>query len=170
MPPAAMNDEHAVEIDREYDAWLVRLSQTYESVQYCCRYRLGDPALAERAAVEVIAGLLARPQVWQYFGLPFSGRVAKLTEQCLAEVPARAGSSAVGAGFDEVRDALAALPPPDRMRFVEMCVEGHDEAALATAMDCSEETARRGWAQTLGRLRDIADRAIGGERDAARLE
>ena len=80
--------------DIEYEAWLTRVEMTREAIANCCRFRLDhDVALAERVSVEVIAGLLARPRVFQYFGLPFSGRVAHLTEVGLA----RAQEGAAGA-------------------------------------------------------------------------
>jgi DNA-directed RNA polymerase specialized sigma24 family protein len=170
MTLPAEDHEQQVDVEREYEAWLVRLSQTYASVMHCCRYRLGSPALAERVAVEVIAGLIARPKVWQYFGLPFSGRVAKLTEGSLADAAERGARSPGGLRFDELHDALAALPPPDRARFVEVCIEGRDDVALAVALRCDEEAARRGWEETLARLREIAARATRGESDAAGLD
>ena len=36
----------------------------------------------------MVAGLIARPQVFRYFGLPYSGRIAKLAEARLAEAAA----------------------------------------------------------------------------------
>ncbi|MDN5856734.1 MAG: hypothetical protein L0K86_28635, partial [Actinomycetia bacterium] len=56
----------------EYAAWLDRVRATYEAVRYTCAHRLADPALAEQVSVQVVAGMVARPAVFRYFGLPYS--------------------------------------------------------------------------------------------------
>jgi DNA-directed RNA polymerase specialized sigma24 family protein len=145
-------------IDTEYAAWLERVDMTRESIANCCVHRLqGDRAAAERVSIEVIGGLLARPRVFQYFGLPFSGRVAHLAELGLAR--ARDGAAPAGCSWTVLRAALAELPGEHRETVVLACVEGYDDAHLAEALGCDESAARERREAALERLREMAWRA-----------
>ena len=62
--------DHPDELASEWDAWRERVRATYEAVEYTCAHRLADATLAGPVAVQVVAGLIARPQVFRYFGLP----------------------------------------------------------------------------------------------------
>jgi hypothetical protein len=110
----------------EYAGWLDRVRATYEAVCYTCAHRLRDPRLAEQVSVQVIAGMVARPGVFRYFGLPYSGRIARLAEARLAE--ADAGRLATVCSWAELRDALGAVPPRHQEVLVATCVRG-DTAA-----------------------------------------
>jgi hypothetical protein len=117
----------------EYAGWLDRVRATYEAVCYTCRHRLSDPRLAEQVSVQVIAGMVARPGVFRYFGLPYSGRIARLAEARLAE--ADSGRLARVCTWAELRDALGAVPPGHQAVLVATCVRGEDadeNARLAT--------------------------------------
>jgi hypothetical protein len=135
----------------EYADWLSRLQMTRESVAYCCFHRLGrDSALAERVSVEVAAGLLARPKVFQYYGLPFSGRIAHLTEMGIAR--ATAGRPGGRCTWTVVHEALAALTLEQQEVVVQICVEGCDDDALAAVLGCDEAEAQRRREDALVRL------------------
>lgn len=135
----------------EYEAWLSRVRMICESVAYCCFHRLGrDAALAERVSVEVAAGLLARPKVFQFYGLPFSGRVAHLTERGIAR--ASAGEDGGRCAWPVVHAALTELTLEEQEVVVHVCVEGCDDDALHAALGCDELEAARRREATLARL------------------
>jgi len=155
-------------IDTEYAAWLERVDMTRESIANCCVHRLhGDRVAAERVSIEVIGGLLARPRVFQYFGLPFSGRVAHLAELGLAR--ARDGVVLDGCSWAVLREALAGLPAEDRETVVLACVEGYDDARLAEALGCDEAAARARRERALARLAELALRAVPTQTEAKEL-
>ncbi|PLS83887.1 MAG: hypothetical protein CYG60_20840 [Actinobacteria bacterium] len=124
-----------------YEEWLERLSATYEAVTYCCFHRLKDRAPAERVSAEVVAEMLARPKVFQYFGLPFSGQIGRLTEPRISR--ARQGEVGSGASWQQLRAALLEVPREEQRAFVLTCIEGCSDAEIAAALGCDEETARR---------------------------
>lgn len=123
----------------EYAAWLDRVRATYEAVRYTCAHRLADPALAEQVSVQVVAGMVARPAVFRYFGLPYSGRIARLAEARIAE--ADAGELATVCGWAELRDRLVSLPQEHREALVVTCLRGGDVEELAVVAGCDEATA-----------------------------
>ncbi|MEA2127823.1 MAG: hypothetical protein QOJ85_714 [Solirubrobacteraceae bacterium] len=135
----------------EYADWLDRVRMTRESVAYCCFHRLHrDAALAERVSVEVLAGLLARPKVFQYYGLPFSGRIAHLTEMAIGRATERLpGGACTWAVLEE---ALVGLPLEQQEVVVQVCVEGCDDGDLAAILGCAEAEAQRRCEETLARL------------------
>src|SRR6185312_9041852 len=104
------------ELAAEWDAWRERVRATYEAVEYTCAHRLADATLAGPVAVQVVAGLIARPQVFRYFGLPYSGRIAKLAEARLAE--AAAGELATVCGWADLSARLDAVPREHRDALV----------------------------------------------------
>ena len=137
----------------EWAEWRERVRATYEAVEYTCAHRLADAALAGPVAVQVVAGLIARPQVFRYFGLPYSGRIAKLAEARLAE--AAAGELAAVCGWAELSGRLDAMPESHRDALIVTCVRGEDDAALAAAWGCDEATAVAAHAAMLGYLREL---------------
>jgi DNA-directed RNA polymerase specialized sigma24 family protein len=150
----ALRQEYEAWLVREYEAWLERLRMTYEALTNCCYYRLeGDRGAAERVSMQVITGLLAKPRMFQYFGLPFSGRVAHLGELSIAE--ARSGVVPAGSTWEELRAALTQLSPGEREVIVLACIDGRDDAGLAAALECDERTAAARREATLRHLGDI---------------
>lgn len=142
-----------------FEEWLARLEMTRESIGYCCLHRLaGDRAAAERVSVEVVAGLLARPRVFQYFGLPFSGRVAHLAERGIAG--ALGGASQSTCTWESLRDELVRLSPAEQQVLVLTCVEGYDDARLAASLQTDEASAARRREAVLERLQRCADLAL----------
>lgn len=142
-----------------YAEWLERVEMTRESIGYCCFHRLNrDRALAERVSVGVVAGLLARPLVFQYFGLPFSGRVAHLAEQGIAR--AAQGMRDQVCAWEVLRGELLTLAPQEQEVVVYACVEGYDDPELAAALHCDEESARRRRDEVVERLRRCAEPAL----------
>ncbi len=137
----------------EWDAWRERVRATYEAVAYTCAHRLADATLAEPVAVQVVAGLIARPQVFRYFGLPYSGRIAKLAEARLAE--AAAGELAAVCGWAYLSERLDTVPRAHRDALVVTCVRGEDDATLAAAWGCDEAAAAAGHAAMLTYLREL---------------
>jgi hypothetical protein len=144
----------------DYAQWLVRISQTYEAVANCCYARLRDRAVAEEASTEVIAGLLARPMVWRFYGLPFSGRVAMLTEKALAAANERARPGAGRGGWIELRSSLARISQESQEVFVMTCVDGYGDPELAGALGCEEEDAKRRRDAMLQELRELSSRTL----------
>jgi hypothetical protein len=148
-------DEAAVSA---YEDWLERLEMTYESVAHCCAYRLHDRALAERASLDVVAGLIARPRVFRHFGLPFSGRVAHLAE--LAMVEARAGRSSGGGDWLALRSGLREVPFDQQRVFVLTCIEGYADPELAAALGSDEMTAGELREAALELVNDVCRRVL----------
>jgi hypothetical protein len=126
-------------IAQDFAEWLDRVRATFEAVQYTCAHRLMDPSLAEQVSVQVVAGMVSRPGVFRYFGLPYSGRIAKLAEARLAE--ADAGELITVCGWVELLDRLTHLPDEHRGALVVMCVRGEDVESLAAVLSCDEASA-----------------------------
>lgn len=137
-----------------YEEWLERLSATYEAVAYCCFHRLKDRASAERVSVEVVAEMLARPKVFQYFGLPFSGQIGRLTEPRISR--ARQGDVGSGASWQQLRVGLLEVPLEQQGAFVLTCIEGCSDAEIAAALGCDEETAKRRRESMTGLLQGLS--------------
>ena len=140
----------------EYDEWLRRLSATYDAVAYCCLFRLGDRALADRVSARVVAGMIARPNVFRHFGLPYSGRIGHLAEPLIAQ--AREGALAPGGDWTRLRRALAEISAADQKVFLLSCCEGYDDAALADALGCDERQARERRKHMLELWEDLSRR------------
>lgn len=138
----------------EYAAWLDRVRATYEAVQYTCAHRLADPTLAEQVAVQVAAGLVSRPSVFRYFGLPYSGRIARLAEARIAE--ADAGGLATVCVWAELRAQLERMPVRHREVLVVTCVRGGDVEALAAELSCDEAAAERWHEEMLAYMLEVA--------------
>jgi hypothetical protein len=149
-----VTDADRAALDAEWAEWLDRVRATYEAVAYTCAHRLDDPALAPPLAVQVVAGLVARPAVFRYFGLPYSGRIAKLAEAGLAK--AAVGELATVCSWGELRERLATMPRPHRDAFVVMCVRGDDVDALATVFGGEVAEAEAGHAAMLAYVRELA--------------
>lgn len=142
------------ELASDWDAWFQRVRATFEAVRYTCAHRLADTALAEPVAVQVVAGLISRPSVFRYFGLPYSGRIARLAEARIAE--ADAGGLATVCGWVELRERLAGMPRGHRDVLVVTCVRGDDVEALAATLGCDEQSAKAGRAAMLAYMHELA--------------
>ena len=138
----------------EYAEWLDRVTATYQAVSYTCRVRLGDAAAAEAVAVRVATGLVARPAVFRHWGLPYSGRIAKLAEDAIAD--ARAGRVTATGQWESFRRALAAVPAEAQTTFVLTCVEGLGDEQVAQRCSCDTATAGRRRAGVLDHMRALA--------------
>ncbi len=128
-------------MEQDFAEWLERVRATFEAVRYTCAHRLADPTLAEQVSVQVVAGMVSRPGVFRYFGLPYSGRIAKLAEARLAE--ADAGELVTVCGWPELLGRLVNLPDEHREALVVMCVRGADVESLAAVLCCDEVSAER---------------------------
>jgi hypothetical protein len=157
----------------EYAAWLDRVSATYEAVAYTCGYRLHDRELGRRVSAAVVAGLVRRPGVFRYQGLPFSGRIASLAEPLLAE--AREGRLPAGPEWAQLRGALTRLPPDVQEVFVLSCVHGRDVLEVAANLGCGRDAASRRCDEALRMMRELTSEPVPGsparkgEMDAAGL-
>jgi hypothetical protein len=139
----------------EFDLWLERVRATHAAVLFTCTSRLrGDRAAAAQVAVQVLAGLVSRPSVFRYFGLPFSGRIARLAETRLAE--AAAGELATVCGWQQLSERLEAIPDEHREVLVATCVRGDDMATLATGLLCDEDAAAARHAAMLRFMLELA--------------
>jgi DNA-directed RNA polymerase specialized sigma24 family protein len=136
VPAAGVAD---ATVARDFAEWLERVRATFEAVQYTCAHRLADPTLAEQVSVQVVAGMVSRPGVFRYFGLPYSGRIARLAEARIAE--ADAGDLTTVCRWSELRDRLVQLPDEHREALVVSCVRGGDIGALAEVLSCAESVA-----------------------------
>jgi hypothetical protein len=152
--PETITRELPEDITREFAAWLDRVSATFAAVRYTCSHRLAEPALAEQVGVQVVAGMVARPAVFRYFGLPFSGRIARLAEARIAE--ADAGELATVCGWTGIWERLVALPDEHRVTLVVTCVRGGDLGDLAVALACDEAGAGAASAALLAHMTELA--------------
>lgn len=158
-PGGAPRSGHAVTLRPDYAEWLTRVETTYQAVAYTCRVRLGDVADGEAVAVRVAEGLLARPRVFRYWGLPFSGRIASLAEDAIAAVGR--GDDAPHRTWPEIRADLADLAPDEQHAVVLVCVEGCTDEELASALGCDAAAAVERRAGALARLRTVSTGPLG---------
>lgn len=158
-----MRDEAATEFEQSllpgYEEWLDRLSATYRSVAHCCRYRLQDRAAAERISMEVVAEMLARPKVFRYFGLPFSGQLATLAEPRIARV--RQGMR-MGGNMDwpEFLVRLRGVSKERQEVFLLTCIEGYTDPDVAVALGCDEDAARLRRESIMDSLRELSESVL----------
>lgn len=138
----------------EFTEWLDRVCATYQAVEYTCSHRLADPALAEPVAVQVAAGLISRPSVFRYFGLPYSGRIARLAEARIAE--AHAGELATVCGWPQLRERMEQIPRAHREVLVVTCVRGADIESLATTLGCDAAAAAARHEAMLSFMHELA--------------
>lgn len=124
-----------------YEEWLERLSATYGSVAHCCRYRLQDHAAAEAISMEVVAEMLARPKVFRYFGLPFSGQLATLAEPRIARVQ-RGITVGGNMEWQEFLVRLRGVSKEHQEVFLLTCIEDYTDPEVADALGCDEDAAR----------------------------
>ena len=139
----------------EYRHWLERLRATYEAVGYTCGHRLHDRELGTQVGAAVVAGLVSRPGVFRYQGLPFSGRIATLAStRCASASEGRLPSVP---DWCDLWAALTRVPPEVQDAFVLSCVHGQDVAEISANLGCSEDSARSRCADALRMMRGIAD-------------
>jgi DNA-directed RNA polymerase specialized sigma24 family protein len=101
--------------------------------------------------------------VFRHWGLPYSGRIAKLAEAGIAD--ARAGRAVGGGSWPVFRAALAAVPAEHQVCLVATCVEGLGDDALAEVWGCDTAAAGARRAETLAHMKELAvrcgdDRAV----------
>ncbi len=142
-----------------YEEWLERLSATYNSVAHCCRYRLQDRAAAESVSMEVVAEMLARPKVFRFFGLPFSGQLAKLAEPRIARV--QRGTTMGGSmEWQEFLVRLRDVSKEHQEVFLLTCIEGYTDREVAVALGCDEDAARLRRESTMGLLQELSESVL----------
>lgn len=127
------------DVPAAYEDWLERLRATYQSVVYCCRYQVGDERASQAVGVRVVAGLVGKPGVFKYSGLPFSGRLARYTERGIAD--AKAGVLPFGVGWDVFIERLRQVPPAHQEFMVLGWVDGRDDQAFAELRGCDAAAA-----------------------------
>jgi hypothetical protein len=138
----------------DYAEWLDRVRATFEAVRYTCTHRLADASLAEQVSVQVVAGMVARPGVFRYFGLPYSGRIARLAEARIAE--ADAGELATVCTWSELRERLEQMPTHHRAVLAATCVRGDNIESLAAVLGCDHAAAEAEHAAMLAFMRELA--------------
>ena len=159
-----MRNEVATESGQDllpgYEGWLERLSATHNAVAYCCRHRLRDRVAAECVSAEVVAEMLARPRVFGYYGLPFSGQIGRLAEPRIARV--RQGTPVVGGDSDweELLASLRGVSKEHQEVFLLTCLEGYSDPEIANALGCDEDTARLRRENTLDLLRGFSESIV----------
>ena len=146
----------AGELTPEYAAWLDRVTATFDAVSYTCRIRMRDPEAARAVALRVATGLVSRPAVFRHWGLPYSGRIAKLAEDGIAD--AAAGRLVPRGSWADFRAALLDVTPEDQDTVVLACVEGLDADALAAHWACGVDEAAARRAGTIAHLKELAVR------------
>jgi len=159
-----MRDEIAMEPRQDllpgYEEWLKRLTATYNAVAYCCFHRLRDRKAAECVSAEVVAEMLARPKVFGYYGLPFSGQIGRLAEPRIDR--ARQGKT-VGegdSGWQELLIRLRGVSEEHQVVFVLTCIEGYTDPEIGAALGCDEETARLRRENTTNLLRELSESIV----------
>ena len=142
-----------------YEEWLERLSATYGSVAHCCLYRLQDRAAAENVSMEVVAEMLARPKVFRFFGLPFSGQLAKMAEPRIAQVQQ---GVTVGGNMDwqEFLVRLRSVSKEHQEVFLLTCIEGYTDPEIALALGCDEDAAKLRRESTMGLLQELSESVL----------
>lgn len=138
----------------EYAEWLARVTSTYESVTFTCRHRLGDDRLARQVGVGVVLGLLARPTVFQHYGLPYSGRIAHLAEELISA--ARRDALEPVVEWPELLARLGAIPREHQSVFVLACVHGYRDDEIAAELGLPPDAARRRRQAAVELVRSIA--------------
>jgi hypothetical protein len=141
-------------VQSEYDQWLERVQATFESVAFCCWHRLGDRAAAAEVSTQVVARLVGNPSIFKYFGLPYSGRIARLAERGIDE--ARNGRLTTSAGWDSLAAQLLSVPPEHREVLVLGCIDDQDDPELAETLGCDVETATNRKAESLQYWQQLA--------------
>ena len=142
----------------DYQSWIDRVRATHDAIEYTCRHRLTDARAASQVSVQVVAGLVAKPGVFRYYGLPFSGRIARLAEARLAE--AAQGQLRAVCEWPELLDELGRVPPEHQRVLVLTCVHGCDDEQLATEMGCDVPAARIQRANTMTYMQQLAARGL----------
>lgn len=138
---------------------------TYGSVVNCCASRLRDRSLGEAAGLTILIGLLSRPKVFQYFGLPYSGRIAHLAEPEIARLKELRPSSPAGAPagiqrWHQIRERLNSVPAWQQTVFVRACIDGYSGKQLAEALGCDEQDAAARLDEVMRLIEEIvADKA-----------
>jgi DNA-directed RNA polymerase specialized sigma24 family protein len=105
----------------------------------------------------VVVGLVRRPGVFRYQGLPFSGRIATLAEPLLAE--AREGRLPTGPEWSRLRVALTRVPPDVQEVFVLSCVHGRDVTEVAAGLGCDRDAANSRCDEAFRLMREIGESA-----------
>lgn len=137
----------------EYEEWLDRLRSTYEAVGFTCLHRLGDRRLAEQVSAQVVLGMLAKPSVFRFFGLPYSARIGHLAEDRIAA--AKAGEPCPAIDWSDLVGKLQEIPVQQRHVFVLGCVQGHQPPEIADRLGVPVSTARKLYDDVLRRMRSI---------------
>ena len=137
-----------------YAEWLDRVTATYQAVSYTCRVRLGARVAAEAVALRVATGLVSRPAVFRHWGLPYSGRIAKLAEDGIAD--ATQGRLVPRGSWTGFRRALTLVSDEHQRTLVLTCVEGHTDDQLADTWGCDAATAGARRARTIAHMRELA--------------
>lgn len=148
-----MRQDSAPELD-EYEQWLDRVRSTYESVSFTCLHRLGDRTIADRVSAEVVAGMLAKPGVFRFFGLPYSARIGHLAEDRIAA--ARISEPHGTVEWPDLLRGLQELSRDERHLFVLTCVRGNTSEEIAEDLGVSVEAAQELRERVLHHMRRIA--------------
>lgn len=146
------------DVPAAYEDWLERLRATYQSVVFCCRYQIGDERAAQAVGARVVAGLVGKPGVFKYSGLPFSGRIARHTERGIAD--ARAGVLLFGAGWDAFVERLRQVSPAHQEFMVLGWVDGRDDEAFAELLGCDAAAAANRRSASLAFWQKISAEAL----------
>ena len=143
-----------------YEEWLNRLSATYNAVAYCCQHRLRNREAAECVSAEVVAEMLARPKVFGYYGLPFSGQIGRLAEPRISR--ARGGTPMVvgDVGWEGLLARLRNVSIEHQEVFVLTCIEGYSDPEIAGALGCDEDTAKLRREDALSLLREFSESIV----------
>ena len=142
-PSRGAHPQPLPDVDAEFDQWLGRLTDTHDALAYTCTYRIGDAVLAREVSFRIMSALVGKPQVFRHYGLPYSGRIARLAEPLIAS--AQRGDLVAGPStqWEELFQDLLTMPAEIRQVLIVGYVLGNKGETLGALLECDGVTADR---------------------------
>lgn len=115
---------------KEFQHWLDRVRDTHDAVRFTVGHRLhGDWERAEAVSIQVVVEMLAKPRVFRYQGLPYSGRIGAVAESILAGPAERAAELP---DWPTLTSYLEQMSPQLRPVLIGAFVDGLDDEHISS--------------------------------------